>query len=227
MNFGGWDYGNASIVSINYSSSVNVSDDGIVSLSNPTYFDLSPSADGASNATSTIRGKFFLVSDNGNGATDFTRGVVYFCPENANFNYVSTVPKHLTIDRYQPVTGYAAIPAGTTIEYLGKLGDKARVQVVSYVGTGTYGESNKNSLTFNFSPRVLLIAMSGKYNGRIYTGILYPFSECGIYLAAGSGGGISELKCSKSNHEIFWWASDNNQYQLNISGRKYTAIAIG
>lgn len=208
-----------------YNTTVNITDDGVVSVANPIGIYISNAAQSNITNAQVLKGKFIERQEE-NG-TIFKQNVVYYIPEDAVISGDVYTSDKIYVDRYQPVTGYAAIPAGTTIEYLGKLGDKARVQVVSYVGTGTYGESNKNSLTFNFLPRVLLIAMSGKYNSRIYTGILYPFSECGIYLAAGAGGGISELKCSKSNHEIFWWASDNNQHQLNISGYKYTAIAIG
>ena len=212
-----------------YANSVSVENNGVVTLVDESEYYLEAEEDSYNNAKN-LAGKFIIAVCDHNYCR-IPKGVVLFIPTNAVISFRQDVPGDegygIFFDRYQPVTGYAAIPAGNTIEYLGKLGDKARVQVVSYVGTGTYGESHKNSLTFNFSPRVLLIAMSGKYNGRIYTGILYPFSECGIYLAAGAGGGISELNCSKSNHEIFWWASNNNQNQLNISGYKYTTVAIG
>lgn len=206
-------------------SSPTVSDDGTIEVDKShTILIFHTEKWTASTLQAAIRGQFLQRGNYMDVPSSCVPAGTIYIPNDAvvtQSNYTYTVSK------YQPVTGYAAIPAGTTIEYLGKLGDKARVQVVSYLGTGTYGESHKNFLTFNFSPRVLLIAMSGKYNDRIYTGILYPFSECGIYLAAGSGGGISELNCNKSNHEIFWWASDNNQHQLNISGYKYTTVAIG
>lgn len=219
-------YRQNTVCNFSYSDALYVADDGSISLANPT----SGTAGGSYNGAPTyLSGKFLkFVSISGNGGTTLKDGVVYYIPSNATIkigSYAGYVDAE--IDRYQPVTGYAAIPAGTTIEYLGKLGDKARVQVVSYVGTGTYGENNKNSLTFNFSPNVILIAMSGEYNNRMYTGTLYPFSECGIDLAAGPGGWTSRLNCSKSKHKISWWSFDDNQSQLNISGRKYTAIAIG
>ena len=217
------------------SSSITVDDSGNISQENQgsTYINGEDNNTMQGQANNVI-GKFVVLNSKQSNS-DFDVGTIWYIPPDVTIrNSYSTDGEAYDqyniinyVNKRQRVTGYAAIPAGTTIEYLGKLGDKARVQVVSYVGTGTYGESQKNSLTFNFSPRVLLIAMSGKYNSRIYTGILYPFSECGIYLAAGPGGGISELNCSKSNHEIFWWASDNNQHQLNISGYKYTTVAIG
>lgn len=225
----GYPYSSNTGFRMDASASVSVDDNGNVSLAAPITSKTINKANVNSKAEieQLMLGKY-VIADKYTypHSDDIPGGIVIYIPSDATIN-MDPDAGSWRLSKYQPVTGYAAIPAGTTIEYLGKLGDKARVQVVSYVGTGTYGESNKNSLTFNFLPRVLLIAMSGKYNSRIYTGILYPFSECGIYLAAGSGGGISELKCSKSNHEIFWWSSENNQKQLNISGYKYTAIAIG
>ena len=38
---------------------------------------------------------------------------------------------------------------------------KAKIATGSYTGTGTYGSSNKNSLTFDFEPKLLVVLMSG------------------------------------------------------------------
>jgi hypothetical protein len=206
----------------NDSSALSVSDDGTCTLATTggTYID-GTTTNAATTAKNELQGKFAYCN---NTDTDFTSSVIVFFPSNTTFTRVGNI---VYADRYQPVTGYAAIPAGTTIEYLGKLGDKVRVQVISYVGTGTYGENNKNSLTFNFSPKVLLIIMSGDYNNRIYTGTLYPFSECGGCFIIGNSGWTSILNCSESKHEIFWWSFKSSHEQLNLSGYKYTAIAIG
>lgn len=137
----------------------------------------------------------------------------------------------ILVDRFQPVTGYAAIPAGTTIEYLGKLGDKARVQVVSYVGTGTYGEDNPNSLTFDFVPKCVIISSAPVQNSYVYIAIMVP--DAGIYSVVMSsylgyesrtpgGSGI----VTKNNKTITFYSGDNTA-QLNGSGIKYTVVAIG
>lgn len=44
------------------------------------------------------------------------------------------------------------IDDGYTYTALGQLGEKVKVELVSYVGTGTYGENNTNSLTFDSAP---------------------------------------------------------------------------
>ena len=91
-----------------------------------------------------------------------------YLPEDAVITRESPVGSSTTIftTKYQPVTGYPAIPAGITIEYLGVLGDKIRMQIVSYIGTGTSGEANACSVTASFPIEVLFFL---GYTGTIYS----------------------------------------------------------
>ena len=208
-------------------SSVSVGDDGTVSLVSPntnTSVAVETNSQYVSVARDHLRGNFLQRSD----------GTIWYIPSDANVtSTTSGVSKYgapyiyCFVAEMQPVTGYAAIPAGTTIEYLGKLGDKTRVQVVSYVGTGTYGENNKNSLTFDFPPKIVLIAMAQLYSNQTYTGILYPFVGYGSSLLGSSRGYVYSLLCNRNENSIYWWNEDDYGKQLNISGYKYTAIAIG
>lgn len=50
-----------------------------------------------------------------------------------------------------------AVPDDVFHNLLGQLGDKARIATGSYTGTGTFGSSNPNSLTFEFEPKVVFI----------------------------------------------------------------------
>ena len=215
-------------------TSLDVGDDGTVSLQNPssgsfgTMGGLSP-GDNLSTIQTFILGKFVRCTGintsyvSGTPDTKYPFNVVpsdiVYIPSNANVTKTSNV---IYIDRYQPVTGYPAIPAGTTIEYLGKLGDKARVQVVSYVGTGTYGSSNPNSLTFDFVPKVIVIQIStenSKYGSCIALNgskqvITYPSTDY-----------ASEFSWNKKT--VSWYNQNGGDFQLNKSNAKYTAIAIG
>lgn len=204
---------------------ITVTDDGVVSLSK---VDSSVTTNGgSSNAVSTfsvLKGKYatFVYSINaGNDKADLQDMVVFF-PSDAVFSQVSD---HVVVDRYQPVTGYAAIPAGTTIEYLGKLGDKARVQVVSYVGTGTYGSSNPNSLTFDFVPKVILIYRPAKNYNDYYHNCMFLFNgvNTGITLAYGSGFN----NVAWNNKKVSWYSDGASENQMSVSGQKYYAAAIG
>ena len=135
------------------------------------------------------------------------------------------------VDRYQPVTGYAAIPAGTTIEYLGKLGDKTRIQVVSYVGTGTYGSSNPCSITADFKIKVAICLKSEDWyqSSSKWVEIAddlktqyqqqYGFVYRQMYNAFG--------KRSSDSKTITWYNTYSSSAQLNASGVKYTFLIIG
>lgn len=209
-----------------YGTSLTVSDDGTVNIANPSSVSLSGSSSSVASNAQQMAGKYAVctsVSDTGY-ESDFPIGTVVFFPSDTLFTRLDS---SCWASKYQPVTGYPAIPAGTTIEYLGKLGDKARVQVVSYVGTGTYGENNKNSLTFDFPPKILLIAMAQLYANQTYTGILYPFAGYGSSLLGADRGYVYSLLCNRNGNSVSWWNKDDYGNQLNISGYKYTAIAIG
>lgn len=109
----------------------------------------------------------------------------------------------------------------TTITYLGQLGGGTRIEVVSYVGTGTYGSSNPNSLTFDFVPKVIVIQSSENsiYGSCIVlngtkNAITYPSTN-------------DFSKFSWNEKTVSWYNQNDVDYQLNMSGVKYTAIAIG
>lgn len=141
-----------------YANSVNVDNNGVVTLSDQSDYTLFAEEDSYNNAKN-LAGKF-IIADYDHKYCKIPKGVVLFIPANTTISFRQDVPGDngygIFFDRYQPVTGYAAIPAGTTIEYLGKLGDKARMQVVSYVGTGTYGNNNPCSISVNFPMKAIV-----------------------------------------------------------------------
>ena len=152
----------------------------------------------------------------GNNKADSENMVVFF-PSDTVFSQVSD---RVVVDRYQPVTGYAAIPAGTTIEYLGKLGDKARVQVVSYVGTGTSGSAHPTTVTFDFVPKVVIAHCKNDAQYRF----IAPY-------------GIESTLVRNSLNDnpltITWkdktmsYQNKSPGFQMNTSGVTYIVVAIG
>lgn len=109
----------------------------------------------------------------------------------------------------------------TTITYLGQLGGGTRIEVVSYVGTGTYGSSNPNSLTFDFVPKVIVIQSS---ENSIY-GSCIVLNGTKKAITYPSANDFSEFSWNEKT--VSWYNQNNVVYQLNMSGAKYTAIAIG
>lgn len=201
-------------------SSVSVGDDGTVSLVNPntnTPVANETNSQYVSVARDYLRGSFLQRSD----------GTIWYIPSDANVTSTdSGVSEYGAPYNYcfvadmQPVTGYAAIPAGTTIEYLGKLGDKARVQVVSYVGTGTYGSSNPNSLTFDFVPKMVTIMDYEALNAAI---IMQGQTKYASSITGSNYNG----SCNMNGKTLTYHNTRGPSYQLNSTGAKYLVIAIG
>jgi hypothetical protein len=216
-----------------YGTSLTVSDDGTVNIANPSSVSLSGSSSSVASNAQQMAGKYAVctsVSDTGY-EPDFPIGTVVFFPSDTLFTRLDS---SCWASKYQPVTGYAAIPAGTTIEYLGKLGDKARVQVVSYVGTGTYGEDNPCSLTFDFVAKFIMEL--GSSSGK--EGIYFP-GEGGVatipnfldndYRSRCGFGDLAYSWCKKSTDgKTITWYSTRDQYkQENSAGVTYYYVAIG
>ena len=106
--------------------------------------------------------------------------------------------------------------AGTTIEYLGKLGDKVRIATGSYVGTGTFGPQNPNTLTFEEDVFCVLIA--NKYTAAI---LIYP----GLGFMSSRN---FESVTWTSQKSVSWYANSvtSASYQMNASGSTYQYYAF-
>lgn len=212
-------------------NSINVGADGAITLNSPTVasFNSSGFPDDAS-----FLGKFVRFSHRGaSGSTtppattppfNTTPSEVVYIPASATITHTNGIH---AVDRYQPVTGYAAIPAGTTIEYLGKLGDKARVQVVSYVGTGTYGSENDPiTLTFPFAPKYARFIYNYKY-AEIPLNNLNSTGYTNEYWGSTSSGRPASTKISKDGKTLSWYSIYGADDASNSSGTKYSIIIVG
>lgn len=189
---------------------------------------------------SLMKGKFFHTvggegdSDEIGNFSDPNYWV--YLPEDAVITRESPVGSSTTIftTKYQPVTGYPAIPAGITIEYLGVLGDKIRMQIVSYIGTGTSGEATPCSITADFkfktaeylgslrggslSPAVTYIDARDKVLSEAITTEFTAYSGFCLDDSQDSFG-----KKSEDGKTITWYSRYNNgqSNQLNEAGVKY------
>ena len=113
----------------------------------------------------------------------------------------------------------------TALEMLtGVAANGAQVEVGSYTGTGTSGSSNPNSLTFSFSPKLLVISGSSSNQ---YVGILAKNAGFMTSLPPGGAGDYTRgVNMSLSENTISWY-SIAPEYQLNLSGVSYQYFAIG
>lgn len=228
----------------NYSDQVDVSDDGEVSLIAPNRVDFNATQSNAVNMAKYLLGKF-IMTDFSN--TDFSANTVYFIPNDASVLREPSGTRYVYTSKYQTVTGYPATPAGTTIEYLGVLGEKSQVQVISYVGTGTYGEANPCSVTANFPIKALF---SLGYGGTFGFDPPYTSVKNGPWGDKKTGIMISEFltttfvehmgfigstdtsiifgKKSEDGKTFYWYTpGESSAGQLNSSGYSYYFLALG
>lgn len=223
------DGANGKYVRLEYATSVTVDDKANIIFSSPENANITYGTSD-SEVQAILRGKYIRVlsiDENPGNPTlsDFQIGKVYFIPSDTTS---TTDSQHgiVYLNKRQSVTAVAAIPAGTTIEYLGNLGDKSRVQYTSYVGTGAFGSSSPNSLTFRFAPKVVLFE-SGSHPEYSFSGYVvgpYVYGAKAFLVSKGSVSGINAVTVSGNTIK---WSGEDADRQLNRAGLKYYVVAIG
>ena len=106
---------------------------------------------------------------------------------------------------------------------------KCKIVSGSYVGTGTYGKDNKNSLTFDSPPKMLIITSPGSTfanNIRSYDLLLYIFGFDGLAPSTftNKSDGFYMVTISGSGNTVSWYSTGSAEYQLNKSGVTYDYI---
>lgn len=98
------------------------------------------------------------------------------------------------------------------------IGNAIKIVTGSYTGTGTYGSSNPNSLTFEFKPKIVVIEDS--------------FGSAGGYVwinEANSGRSTESSNCvlNWEANSLKWYNGSSVVSQLNSSGVKYLYFILG
>ena len=206
-----------------YSETIKVSDTGTLTQENVKSYTANATNDSwVSNIQSAIRGKFITVSgEKDNGGSEGTNLV--YIPDDAIVSYFENgvslgYPYNygFLVSKMQQVTGYPAIPAGTTIEYLGVLGDfggssLGYIKYGSYVGTGT------ENVIIPFKNRPLIGFLNVDVTMFTDTNWIVPTGSSGISNYTGSAtwsGG--KLTLSKGDYSRF----------PNSSGKTYKYVAF-
>ena len=119
---------------------------------------------------------------------------------------------------------------------------KAQIEAGHYSGTGTYGENNPNSLSFDFAPKVLIVfrcsTSTSDSSGQFIMAnawsnyFIQVTSLMTTSFTAGRGFGANFNvppygKKSSDGKTISWYQADGANYQLNESGIEYGYLAIG
>lgn len=84
----------------------------------------------------------------------------------------------------------------------------------TYVGTGGYGVDNKNSLTFDFVPRLVIIIRSDRMNMSASTDSLVYIGQPGTL-------------CRVEDKTFYWHHNTGAANQCNVSGITYYYFAMG
>jgi hypothetical protein len=108
----------------------------------------------------------------------------------------------------------------------------ARIATGSYTGTGTSGESGKNTLTFAFQPKIVFITCGG---GKVCNVRLSPLIFGSPYAYGDYQNGTSqqqmfELNLEWDGNSVSWYSSDSAlgaKYQHNETIAEYYYVAIG
>lgn len=220
-----WD-GNSS--NYYYSETIKVSDTGTLTQENVKHYTANATNDSwVSNIQSAIRGKFITVSgETNNGGSEGTNLV--YIPDDAIVSYFENgvslgYPYNygFLVNKMQQVTGYPAIPASTVITYLGQLGEPgAKIEVGSYVGTGTYGTLNRCSLTFSSTPKIVFIKSSGESKVMI---LFYGHTRGD---STGSTSSSGKPQTTWDGNTVTWYTDSSASVQFNSSGETYDYLAF-
>lgn len=111
------------------------------------------------------------------------------------------------------------------------LGLLARVSTGSYVGTGTNGADHPNTLTFDFTPQVVIIVADRLYAGGAGTVLLRGQEySAGMGVSYSNNSGLN-LRVKWTENGVSWYVVGSggieNDWQLNLNGVTYRYAAFG
>ena len=219
-----------------YSSNVNIDDSGNLSLVDPILITLTVEAYQDANV---LKGKFYRnVTDS---------GAIKFMPSDApDVTQISSSSEGQAIKGTVCAVTVETLYDDYEYQYLGVPFENAiiapKIEVGSYVGTGTYGKANPNSLTFSKVPKLVLITGRVLSDGRITNALedgvsmqygintdMLSTEYQNIGFGSGNDKGSSMAKKSEDCKTIFWYnssSSADSASQCNVGGATYYYIAI-
>ena len=220
-----------------YSTSVSIDASKKVSLVSPESVVLGRS----SGDKTVLRGKYlqigsdstvyFMRSDGYLATTQETANQAFYwylvksCYVTADWVTTGTYLNAANPGAYPPTE-----PDGYEYLALGQLGNKVRITTGSYTGTGTGGSTSPNSLTFDFTPKIVVVvksndALSVASNGTMSGTLLVAVNGAyGFFSATSSSGPF--IVFSWSALTLSWYTNGGTN-QFNDSGVVYKYFAIG
>ena len=230
---------------LRYSDSYTLGSDGSITLNSSV--EVTPTT--SNYASVPLAGKYFQEA---NWSTGVYETAVYYSNQNLVLNspYVYAYGYLLSTTLDVVSYGYVnssdanayppAVSDGYTYTALGQLGAKVQIATGSYTGTGTYGESNPNSLTFGFEPKLVIVWFAYQPSGNYglmpastsssfawERSFIYTKGQCRTQIYYNNTSYPNEL--SVVGNTFSWYTTSNNAShgQLNQSGVTYEYFAIG
>lgn len=108
---------------------------------------------------------------------------------------------------------------------IGGVIDGAKIETGSYTGTGTYGESNSNSLTFGFVPKMVIVQPKSQGTYSSYSRFIALNGMTRVN-TGGDAGNSDYVAYILWDENTFSWYSGSTSGQMNVSDREYFYIAI-
>ena len=99
---------------------------------------------------------------------------------------------------------------------------KAAIKYGSYTGKGTYGRSNKNSLTFTSTPRLIVIR-SKVTDGTPNIGSTFIYPSTAAPFDIGSESATITVSWGTT---VSWYHELGASFQLNVAGERYYYAAL-
>lgn len=105
---------------------------------------------------------------------------------------------------------------------------RAKIEVGTYTGTGVYGSSNKNSITFSFVPKMVIIRDQAATNLN-YMQMVSPYVFGNqTFFTSNDMSTIRKQVVDISDATMNWYSDGGTAgYQMNANGKTYEYIAIG
>ena len=185
-------------------------------------------------------GKFVAVANSSNTAAYSTDGINWMettLPNSVKWLSVCYGNGKFVAISYNASSKTPSAVASATPSAISQLNAAGltRMQLVSYVGTGTYGASNPSSLTFDFAPKVVLYLGASVDN----SSTLNRYTSRAMFLDSLNTNNVTGMGFSldvnsypsyggknEDGKGVHWYGTGSAANQLNYSGYTYYFLAL-
>ena len=101
------------------------------------------------------------------------------------------------------------------------IGERAQLVTGSYVGTGVYGSSNPNVLTFERTPKLFLL-----FAGALADLFILAYPPMTYYVDPSASGSSSAIHLAWGDNSVSWYSSENAGPQQNTLDKTYYYLAL-